>query len=178
MKFNKDDKVIVVNTDNIWENKKGIVMSDVDKKEITNDTEDFLIKVFFDDNKTIIQPFNEDNLRLEDEDENLSECLVESKESNKKDFIYNYVYLEDLDDLTIPSWMFIDKLATAENISNEDVIEEAQKLGYKLYEVTQNHFKKIIVAAPKCKIETIEEECMDYVLGFITVTEIKENKGE
>lgn len=177
MNFKIDDKVIIVNTDNIWENKKGIILGDYTNDEITEDTEEYLVKVFFDSGKTIIQPFDEDNLKLESEEEEMTERLNESKETNKEDFIHNYVYLEDIDDNKVPSWMFVDKIAVAENISAEDIIEEAKANGYKLFELSQNNFKKILVAAPKCKADVIYSECSEYVLGFATVTEIVD-KGE
>lgn len=179
MKFKKNDMVVIINTDNIWEDKKGIILSDADKKDITDETEDYLVKVFFGDDKTIIQPFNEKNLKLDEDDDELVEYLIESKQKEKdNDFIHDYVYLEDLDDNVIHSWFFVDRLAAAENITAEEVILAAKALGYKLFEVRYNTFKKVIVAAPKCKAESIQEEYADYLLGGVaTVVEILD-KGE
>lgn len=178
MKFKKNDMVVIINTDNIWEYKKGVILSDADKKDITDETEDYLVKVFFGNDKTIIQPFNEKNLELEEDDE-LVEYLTESKQKEKdNDFIHDYVYLEDLDDKVIHAWFFVDKLAAAENITAEEVILAAKALGYKLFEVGYNTFKKVVVAAPKCKAELIQEEYADYLLGGVaTVVEILD-KGE
>jgi len=171
MKFNKNDKVIVVNTGDVWENKKGIILGDFDKKEITEETEDFLVKIYFNDDKTVMQTFNKNNLEL---DANIVvESLNESKKIDKDDFIHNYVYLKDLDDNIIPSWFFVDKIAAAENIESVEVINAAIKFGYKLFQIVQNHFKRAIVAEPNCKIKTLSDECAEYILGSAVVTELK-----
>lgn len=172
MEFKKDDKVIIIDTNNIWQNKLGIVV-DSFENETTDEIETYLVKVSFDDGKTVIQTFDAENLKLAD----MTETLNENKKNNEKDFIYDYVTLEDIDDNVVPSWMFVDKLAAAENISAEKVIENAKKLGYNLFMISQNQFKKIIVAAPKCKVETIKEEYVDYLLGSATITKF-DNKGE
>lgn len=184
MRFKKNDRVIIVNTDNIWENKKGIILSDINDSEITNETEDYLVKIFFADDKTTIQEFNQNNLELDKTDEQLNEAKKEKNyltDINKNyyihDFIYPYVYISDLDDNMIHSWFFVDKIATAENITSKKVIEVAKKLKYKLFSISQNQFKKIIVASPKCAIETIYNEYADYLLGDAEVVELSD-KGE
>lgn len=171
MKFNINDKVTIVDTNDIWENKEGKILGDFENIEITDETEDYLVKIYFDD-KTVIQPINKKNLRLIGVTENINE----SKETNKKDFIRSYVYLTDLDDNEIASWFFVDKLAAAEDITSEAVVEIAKKLKYKLFMIKQNQYKKIIVAAPKCKIETIYDEYANHLLGFADVIELPVEK--
>lgn len=173
MKFNKKDKITIVNTNDIWEGKKGIILSGIDGNEITEETVEYLVRVFFGDDKMITQEFSKDNLELDDE--NIREQILESKqekEEKEKDFIRNYVYLEDIDDNIVQSWFFVEKLATAENISSDEVIDAAVRFKYKLFEVKLDSFKRIIVAAPKCKLETVEDEFADYVLGIPVVNEL------
>ena len=59
MRFKKFEEVTIINTNDIWENKKGIILADVDNNEITMKREEYLVKVFFSDNKTIIQSFKD-----------------------------------------------------------------------------------------------------------------------
>lgn len=175
MNFNKYDRIRIINTEDIWENKEGIILADFINDEINEDTEEYLVKVFFEVGKTIIQPFNRVNLELAEE---VKESLTEAKEnSDIEDFIHNYVYLEDINDNEVDSWFFVDKIATAENITSKKVIEVAKKLKYKLFSISQNQFKKIIVASPKCAIETIYNEYADYLLGDAEVVELSD-KGE
>jgi len=172
MKFKKNDKVVIVKTNDLWENKKGKILADFNDGEITDETKDYLVKVYFDGDRFIIQTFNEANLELIDVVENINE----SKKMNTKDFIHDYVYLNDLDEKEIPSWFFIDRLSTAENITNDAVIEAAKKLNYKLFMIKQNQYKKIIVAAPKCEIDTIYDEYANHLLGFAEVIELPHEK--
>lgn len=170
MKFNKNDKIIIVNTGDIWENKKGIILSDF---KVTDETEYYVVKVFFTDNKTVIQEFNRKNLQLED----IIEKLNEDIKKDAIDFIHDYVYLEDIDNHIIHSWFFVDKLAAAEDIADTDVINTAKDFGYKLFIIKQNHYQKILVAAPKCNIDIIYEDYGNYLLGPVEIREL-EVKGE
>lgn len=172
MKFSKNDKVIIVGIGDVWENKKGIILADYFGDEITDETDEYLVKVFFNDERTITQTFSQDNLELD----TTTESLNESKQTDEKDFIHDYVILSDIDDKEIPSWFFVDKLAAAENITTEKVIETAQKLGYKLFIVAQERFKKIVVAASKCTVDTIYDEYVNYLLGSAVITELKAEK--
>ena len=175
MNFNKYDRIRIINTEDIWENKEGTILADFINDEISEDTEEYLVKVFFEAGKTVIQPFNRANLELAEE---VKESLTEAKEnSDIEDFIHNYVYLEDINDNEVDSWFFVDKIAAAENITSKKVIEVAKKLKYKLFSISQNQFKKIIVASPKCAIETIYNEYADYLLGDAEVVELSD-KGE
>ena len=109
MAFKKNDRVILSNTGNIWDNKEGIILADFDGGEISEETIYYVVKILFDDNKPVIQIVNKDNLELA----NTSETLHEEKEPAKRidDYIKNYVYVEDLDGEKIDSWFFVDKIA-------------------------------------------------------------------
>ena len=47
--FNKNDKVTIINTNDIWENKKGVIISD------TGISDEVVVKVIFDTDKKILQ---------------------------------------------------------------------------------------------------------------------------
>lgn len=183
MKFKKFEEVTIINTNDIWENKKGIILADVDNNEITDETEEYLVKVFFSDNKTIIQPFSKDNLKVIEKDDYLTESIKEKnmfidtdKNHFKNDFIYPYVFISDLDDNIVHSWMFADKIATAEDVSVDCVIKAARTNHYKIYLLTAYKFKKIIIAAPKCTIDTVYDEYGNYLLGKPKIIDITNKK--
>lgn len=84
--LNKNDKVRIISKNNFWNNKIGIIISDVTEENLDNIT----VKVFLDENnnKYIIETFSEDNLELESKNENLAEKLnFKSEEDFKNYFI-------------------------------------------------------------------------------------------
>lgn len=92
----------------------------------------------------------------------------------KEDFIHDYVYFIDIEDKEIPSWYFISKIATAENIDENTVIEKALELKYKIYriETGSGEADKLIILAPKAKLEDVYTDYIDYIPGTVTVTEV------
>lgn len=83
-KLKKDDKVSIINLNNYWEDKKGIVISQSNDTQIENDLDITEVKVKIDLNgKNIIQIFPRYCL---------SKILTEENEKlTKKDFINNYI---------------------------------------------------------------------------------------
>ena len=91
-----------------------------------------------------------------------------------EDFIHDYVYFVDIEDKEIPSWYFVSKIATAENIDENAVIEKALELKYKIYriETTSGENDKLIILAPKANLEDVYTDYIDYIPGTVTVTEV------
>lgn len=83
-KLKKDDKVSIINLNNYWKDKKGIVISQSTNTQIENDLDITEVKVKIDLNgKNVIQIFPRYCL---------SKILLEENEKlNKKDFINNYI---------------------------------------------------------------------------------------
>ncbi len=176
MEFEKGNKVIIKNTGDIWEGKKGTVISQED--------ETVLVKVNFETEeeiKTIIQEFNKENLEMERENESLNEekeeltesIILDEAKEKKEDIIHPYIYLEDLDGKEIPSWNFASRIATAEDIDEGCVCMKATELGYKAFGIEAPHFYRTIIAAKEIKAEDIEEEYADFLQGKACVYEIK-----
>lgn len=95
---------------------------------------------------------------LEDEDDN---------------YIRDYVYDVDmLDDEEYASWEFVPVIATAENISEDSVIQEAHDRGFKVFLIQASNYEKFVVAAEKITEEDIMEDFASYLEGNPKVTEI------
>ena len=95
---------------------------------------------------------------LEDEDDN---------------YIRDYVYDVDmLDDEEYPSWEFVSVIATAENISEDSVIQEAHDRGFKVFLIQASNYEKFVVAAEKITEDDIMEDFASYLEGNPKVTEI------
>ena len=95
---------------------------------------------------------------LEDEDDN---------------YIRDYVYDVDmLDDEEYPSWEFVSVIATAENISDDSVIQEAHDRGFKVFLIQASNYEKFVVAAEKITEDDIMEDFASYLEGNPKVTEI------
>ena len=176
MEFEKGNKVIIINTGDIWEGKKGTVISQED--DIVTVKINFQVE---DEVKNVIQEFNKENLEMERENESLNEqkeeltesvSLDESKEKIE-DIIHRYIYLEDLDGKEIPAWNFASRIATAEDIDEGCVCMKAQELGYKVFGIQAPSFYRTVIAAKGIKAEDIEEEYADFLQGKACVYEIK-----
>ena len=89
-----------------------------------------------------------------------------------KDYIKDYVYLVDVDDNEIPSWYFVNKIATEERLPEETVVEDARKLNYKLFRIEAPEYCRLIVLAPKCKVEEVYDEYADFLQGNAKITEL------
>lgn len=88
-------------------------------------------------------------------------------------YIRDYVYDVDmLDDKEYPSWEFVSVIATAENISDDSVIEEAHNRGFKVFLIQASNYEKFVVAAEKITEEDIMEDFASYLEGNPKVTEI------
>lgn len=177
MEFEKGNKVTITNTSDIWEGKTGTVL----------DKEDHFVKVRINfeteegDIKSVIQIFNEENLKMERENESLNEQkeeltesiqLTEAKEK-KPDIIHKYIYLEDLDENEIPAWNFASRIATAENMDESCVCILAEELGYKIFAIEAPHFYRCVIGAKEVTTEDIEKEYSDFLQGKAFVYEIK-----
>lgn len=176
MEFEKGNKVVIVNTDDIWEGKHGTVIAEEDGQvevRVNFETED--------GTEQVIEIFNEENLKMERQDESLNEQkeeliesvnLTESKEK-KEDIIHKYVYLENLDDEEIPAWNFASRIATAEDCDEGYICMAADELGYKLFAIEAPYFSKTVIAAKEVKLEDIKEEYADFLQGNAVIYEIK-----
>lgn len=87
------------------------------------------------------------------------------------DIIRDYVYLVDMNDEDIPSWFFAGKIAAAEGISEEAVLDIANELKYKIFKLECGNSEKFIIAAKGCKQEDIMNDYGDYLLGPATICE-------
>lgn len=176
------DEVKIINEDDIWSGSTG--------KVVEIDDNGIAVKIKFEtedgDTKSIIQLYSEEDLEeVEKEDLNMKMDLVETNlkenkksvrrrkimESNqtKKDFIKDYVYIEDIDGRKIPSWNFVAKIATAENVDDCVVFEVAEKYHYNLFVVEAYNFYREIVAAKEIKEEDIAEDYGDYLQGKVLI---------
>lgn len=73
----------------------------------------------------------------------------------KEDIIKDYVILTDLDDNEIPSWMFAAKIAAAEGISDDAILEIAKKLKYRVFCLSCGIQDRMIIAAKSITKEDI-----------------------
>ena len=133
------------------------------------------------DDKVIIRGLNED---LGEYDFKTKELKVfdysgtTTQEQDLEDdyddnYIRDYVYDVDmLDDKEYPSWEFVSVIATAENISDDSVIEEAHNRGFKVFIIQASNYEKVVVAAEKITEEDIMEDFASYLEGNPKVTEI------
>ena len=88
-------------------------------------------------------------------------------------YIRDYVYDVDmLDDKEYPSWEFVSVIATAENISDDSVIQEAHDRGFKVFLIQASNYEKFVVAAEKITEDDIMEDFASYLEGNPKVTEI------
>ena len=88
-------------------------------------------------------------------------------------YIRDYVYDVDmLDDEEYPSWEFVSVIATAENISDDSVIQEAHDRGFKVFLIQASNYEKFVVAAEKITEDDIMEDFASYLEGNPKVTEI------
>ncbi len=166
------NKVIIKNTDTIWDGKKGTVLSEEDGQvevRINFETED--------GTKQVIEIFDEENLEMEREDESLNEQKEELEEAlnyeKTDDIIHQYVYLQDLDDKEIPAWNFASRIATAENVEEGFILKCAEDHKYKTFAVEAPSFFRTIIAAKEIKLEDIQEEYADFLQGNAVIYEIK-----
>lgn len=175
-KFNPLDKVKIVDTNDIWENKSGIVIKESDTEIITEEGEDLTlvkVKINFseDGSKTVIQEFPRQNIIKEIQTETLNESVKENKMD--KETIKKYVYVEDMDDKLVPTWMFLDKIAVAEDVELMVIYELAREAGCKIYCVEASKFCKEVVAAKEVKAEDIYDSYACYLQGQARVFEVK-----
>ena len=88
-------------------------------------------------------------------------------------YIRDYVYDVDmLDDKEYPSWEFVSVIATAENISDDAVMQEAHDRGFKVFLIQASNYEKFVVAAEKITEDDIMEDFASYLEGNPKVTEI------
>ena len=98
-------------------------------------------------------------------------------EEDALDIFKDYVYFEDSKGKKIPSWIIIDKIATAENVCVSDLMQllYSVKTKYKIYRIDAPNFTRMIVAAPQISAKDIQEDFADYLLGKSIVTEVNTN---
>ena len=179
--INVGDFVKIINTEDIWEGKSGKVIKISDEEIITPSGKDFTeitVRVNYpveDELKQVIQTFPAYALEKIDVNESLTEDLDSDFEpvEKEKDYIRDYVYLTDVDDNEIPSWYFVNKIATEERIPEETVVEDAKKLKYKVYRVEAPEYCRLVVLAPKCKVEEVYEDYADFLQGNAKITELE-----
>ena len=95
----------------------------------------------------------------------LSEAFDNSKEVID-DYLHDYV--ADVDS----AWFFIDKIADAEGKSRKEILNDAKKLGYKIYSLTSGKHNKLIVAASEYSADEILNDCIDYYNDDVTIQEV------
>lgn len=95
-------------------------------------------------------------------------------EDKKDDFLHDYLYDENIDDLNdkVPSWEFVQTIATSEGLDDEIVIQEAIDKGYKMFVVRADNLERLVVAAKGIEAEDIYADYADYLQGNPTVTEL------
>lgn len=95
------------------------------------------------------------------------------EEDYDDNYIRDYVYDVDmLDDKEYPSWEFVSVIATAENIPEDSVMQEAHDRGFKVFLIQASNYEKFVVAAEKITEEDIMEDFASYLEGNPKVTEI------
>lgn len=168
----KGNKVKIINTDSIWDGRHGTVLSEEDGQ--------ILVRINFETDEgtqSVIELFNEENLKMEREDESLNEQKEELEESlnyeKPEDIIHPYVYLKDLDDEEIPAWNFSARIATAENVEEGFVLKCAEDNKYKIFAVEAPGFFKTIIAAKEVKLEDVQEEYAEFLQGNAVIYEMK-----
>lgn len=112
-------------------------------------------------------------------DESLNESLekdlaILSNNEDSKDIINKYVYSEDIDGEKIPSYVVLNKIASAEGLTTDDLLQLIYNLKakYKLFRIDAPNYNRIFVCAPEIKIEDIKEDFADYLLGNSIITDI------
>lgn len=106
--------------------------------------------------------------------DNLNESLIkEEKKEEKFDCIYPYVYIEDIDGEEVPSWNFAAKIATAEDVEKEIILDCAKDHKYKIFVIQAPNFQKEIVAAKEITLEDIMNDYAEFLQGNAVVKEFK-----
>lgn len=133
------------------------------------------------DDKVIIRGLNEDLAEYDFKTKELKVFDYSGTTTQEQDleddyddnYIRDYVYDVDmLDDKEYPSWEFVSVIATAENISDDSVIEEAHNRGFKVFIIQASNYEKVVVAAEKITEDDIMEDFASYLEGNPKVTEI------
>ena len=97
-----------------------------------------------------------------------------SKDKSEEDFIKDYVTFEDIDGKKHPSWYFINKIATAENVEFDVVYTCAHKFKYKIFHICAGPtFSQAVVADKEITKQDIYDEYADYLQGPVTIYEEK-----
>lgn len=106
---------------------------------------------------------------------NSLDSKVALKESKKQkcDIVHPYIYLQDLDGKEIPSWNFLSRIATAENVEDNVIYGCAVDNGYKIFVLEAPGITREIVAAKEVKAEDIEKEYGDFLQGKAFVHEVE-----
>ena len=78
-----------------------------------------------------------------------------------------------MDEDKIPSWFFAKKIAEAENINQQTVLNVAKHYKYKIYRITAPLFDKLVIAADNCTEETIYNDYAEYLQGPAIIKEEK-----
>lgn len=133
------------------------------------------------DDKVIIRGLNEDLAEYDFKTKELKVFDYSGTTTQEQDleddyddnYIRDYVYDVDmLDDKEYPSWEFVSVIATAENISDDSVIQEAHDRGFKVFLIQASNYEKFVVAAEKITEDDIMEDFASYLEGNPKVTEI------
>ena len=89
-------------------------------------------------------------------------------------YIRDYVYdIDMIDEKTeIPSWEFASVIATAEDVSEEQVITEAHDRGFKAFLIQASNYEKVAIASEKITEDDIMDDFASYLEGNPKVTEL------
>lgn len=91
-----------------------------------------------------------------------------------EDFIKDYVLYENINGKKSPTWCFLDKIATAENVAEDIIYETAGKFGYKVFVISAKpNFEKTVVAAKGITEKDIYNDYADFLEGKAHVFEVK-----
>ena len=106
--------------------------------------------------------------------ESLNKEVTVENENQAEDILTKYIYVEDIDGKKIPTYIILDRIASAENLTKEDILDLVYKLNkkYKVFRVDAPNYERLILAAPEIKIDEIQKDFADYLLGKSIVTEI------
>lgn len=184
--FNKSDVELITEESFLNENKKGdnnmkLVLTEQELKAWCSDNDAQLVYDALNDDWVNVKGYlNEDlgaynfttnELYLNDS----SDDLTPVEQNTEEDFIHDYVYDVNIDDEKdeLPSWEFIGKIASAENLEDNIVWDKAVKLKYNIFEIAAPNFDKFVVAAKGVTKEDIYNDFADYLEGSATVTEVK-----
>lgn len=166
-----------------WGDETGLVVTTEDFSEIY-DTYDDIETCLIDEG--ILDDYLEEELNKTNIKEAINKINRRSKDIFKEDFVTvenenkaediltKYIYVEDIDGKKIPTYIILDRIASAENLTKEDILDLVYKLNkkYKVFRVDAPNYERLILAAPEIKIDEIQEDFADYLLGKSIVTEI------